>query len=228
MGSQLLLVVLACNGALALAPSPRVTTTVVRSPAAVAAAPVADASRTPGGVPGKERHALDARLFSLNVAIVDTVKGAIDIAYKKNPYARFFVLETVARVPYFAYLSVMHLKETFGARDDGLVERMRVHYAEADNELHHLLIMESLGGNSSAIDRTVAQTMAFFYYWYVVMVYTLSQPVSQLTRIKTPSPQLFPLTSFCLCGTSHSSLYCPAPADRFREGMRSISNLRGL
>lgn len=42
---------------------------------------------------------------------------------------------------------------------------MRTHYAEADNELHHLLIMESLGGNSSAVDRSLAQTMAFFYYW---------------------------------------------------------------
>ena len=49
-----------------------------------------------------------------------------------------------------------------GASCPDLRDRMRTHYAEADNELHHLLIMESLGGNSSAIDRTVAQTMAFF------------------------------------------------------------------
>jgi len=154
---------------------------VRRSSVVLATTPVADELRTPSGVSDEERQALDARLFSLNVAIVDTVKGAIDIAYKSNPYARFYVLETVARVPYFAYLSVMHLKETFGAREAGLSERMRVHYAEADNELHHLLIMESLGGNSSAIDRTVAQTMAFFYYWYVVLVYGLSEPVSPIT-----------------------------------------------
>lgn len=44
---------------------------------------------------------------------------------------------------------------------------MRAHYAEADNELHHLLIMESLGGNSSGVDRALAQTMAFAYYWLV-------------------------------------------------------------
>lgn len=30
-----------------------------------------------------------------------------------------------------------------------------VHYAEADNELHHLLIMESLGGNKDNFDRSV-------------------------------------------------------------------------
>jgi ubiquinol oxidase len=78
-------------------------------------------------------------------------------------------------VPYFAYLSVLHLRETFGDRSPGLGERMRTHYAEADNELHHLLIMESLGGNSSIVDRTIAQTMAFGYYWYVIGVYTVSE-----------------------------------------------------
>ena len=97
-------------------------------------------------------------------------------------FARFFVLETVARVPYFAYLSVLHLRETFGQRTtdgtkDGeeMSDRMRTHYAEADNELHHLLIMESLGGNSNVIDRILAQTMAFGYYWYVIAVYFLSE-----------------------------------------------------
>jgi len=93
-------------------------------------------------------------------------------------FARFYVLETVARVPYFAYLSVMHLRETFGERDPKLGERMRTHYAEADNELHHLLIMESLGGNSSIIDRTLAQSMAFGYYWYVAAVYSFSEPAA--------------------------------------------------
>ena len=117
---------------------------------------------------------LEEPVFKLNTLIVDSVKGAIDLVYRDHDYARFFVLETVARVPYFAYLSVLHLRETFGARDPGYTDRMRTHYFEADNELHHLLIMESLGGNSSAVDRGVAQTMAFFYYWYVVAVFFAS------------------------------------------------------
>lgn len=107
--------------------------------------------------------------------IVDSVYVVISTLYAKNDFARFYVLETVARVPYFAYLSVMHLRETFGKREPGDSERMRTHYAEADNEYHHLLIMESLGGNSSAFDRTLAQSMAFAYYWYVVGVYSLSE-----------------------------------------------------
>ena len=69
----------------------------------------------------------------------------------------------------------MHLRESLGSRVPGDKDRMRTHYAEADNELHHLLIMESLGGNSSVVDRTLAQTMAFGYYWYVTVVYLVSE-----------------------------------------------------
>jgi hypothetical protein len=101
------------------------------------------------------------------IAIRFSVYKIICVLYDNNDFARFYVLETVARVPYFAYLSVMHFRETFGSRTPGDSERMRTHYAEADNELHHLLIMESLGGNSSVIDRTLAQSMAFGYYWCV-------------------------------------------------------------
>lgn len=122
---------------------------------------------------------MDEGIFVFNKSVIDTVYSIICALYPvrgdDRDYCRFFVLETVARVPYFAYLSVMHLRETFGDRSPLMSERMRTHYAEADNELHHLLIMESLGGNSSIVDRTIAQTMAFGYYWYVVVVYAVSE-----------------------------------------------------
>ena len=129
--------------------------------------------------PEVQVRGLDERIFALNRLLIGTVKGSIDAVYSYQDdgtllqdVRRFYVLETVARVPYFAYLSVLHLRETLGERD--LRGVMRLHYAEADNELHHLLVMESLGGNSTAFDRTLAKTMAFFYYWYVVGVYALS------------------------------------------------------
>ena len=83
----------------------------------------------------------------------------------------------------------------------GNARLMRLHYAEADNELHHLLIMESLGGSAAFVyaargpgpraaspgahgaharacaarvlcsDRFVAQHLAFAYFWYCVAVY---------------------------------------------------------
>ena len=123
----------------------------------------------------------------LSQLIVDSVYVVISTLYAKNDFARFYVLETVARVPYFAYLSVMHLRETFGKREPGDSERMRTHYAEADNEYHHLLIMESLGGNSSAFDRTLAQAMAFTYYWYLSISRSL---FFWRPRLRSPPPLL--------------------------------------
>jgi ubiquinol oxidase len=123
---------------------------------------------------------MDEGVFKFNKVLIDSVYNIICFFYPvtgtNRDFARFYVLETVARVPYFAYLSVMHLRETFGER--GLGENMRTHYAEADNELHHLLIMESLGGNENPIDRTLAQTMAFGYYWYVIILYFFNEPAA--------------------------------------------------
>mmetsp|Transcript_3411 Transcript_3411/g.9569 ORF Transcript_3411/g.9569 Transcript_3411/m.9569 type:complete len:355 (+) Transcript_3411:157-1221(+) len=125
---------------------------------------------------------MDEWIYDFNKILIDTVYDIICFLYPvkgtERDFARFYVLETVARVPYFAYLSVMHFRETFGERYDSMSDRMRTHYAEADNELHHLLIMESLGGNSNIIDRTLAQTMAFFYYWYVIIIYAWNEPAA--------------------------------------------------
>ena len=38
----------------------------------------------------------------------------VDVIYGNRSYSRFYVLETIARVPYFSYLSVLHLYETLG------------------------------------------------------------------------------------------------------------------
>ncbi|KAG7341076.1 alternative oxidase-domain containing protein [Nitzschia inconspicua] len=122
---------------------------------------------------------MDQGVYTLNKVLIDTVYSMICFLYPvtgtERDFARFYVLETVARVPYFAYLSVLHLRETFGERYQGMSERMRTHYAEADNELHHLLIMESLGGNQNPLDRFVAQSAAFVYYWYVIAIFTFNE-----------------------------------------------------
>ena len=46
-------------------------------------------------------------------------------------------------------------------------EYIKLHFSESWNELHHLLIMEDLGGDENFIDRFVAQHIAFVYYWLV-------------------------------------------------------------
>jgi ubiquinol oxidase len=115
---------------------------------------------------------LDGRAASFNKILIDGVKGTIDLVYRGRDIQRFYVLETIARVPYFSYLSCLHLYETLGMRKN--VRLMRIHYAEADNELHHLLVMEALGGSEQFADRFVAQHIAFAYYWYCVAVYLLN------------------------------------------------------
>ncbi|CAO1943649.1 unnamed protein product [Urochloa humidicola] len=109
---------------------------------------------------------------SVNIFLTDSVIMVLDGVYHNRNYARFFVLETIARVPYFAFISVLHMYETFGwwRRADYI----KVHFAESWNEFHHLLIMEELGGNTLLIDRFLARFMAFFYYFMTVGMYMLS------------------------------------------------------
>lgn len=109
---------------------------------------------------------------SVNIFLTDSVIKILDTLYSERHYARFFVLETIARVPYFAFMSILHMYESFGwwRRADYL----KVHFAESWNEMHHLLIMEELGGNAWWFDRFLAQHIAIFYYLMTVFMYALS------------------------------------------------------
>ncbi|WVZ87614.1 hypothetical protein U9M48_034225 [Paspalum notatum var. saurae] len=122
-------------------------------------------------VPSDENWAVKLEQ-SVNIFLTDSVIMLLDGVYRDRNYARFFVLETIARVPYFAFISVLHLYETFGWRRRA--DYIKVHFAESLNEFHHLLIMEELGGNSLWIDRFLARFMAFFYYFVTVGMYMLS------------------------------------------------------
>ncbi|GJN26099.1 hypothetical protein PR202_gb14002 [Eleusine coracana subsp. coracana] len=109
---------------------------------------------------------------SVNIFLTESVVTILGTLYRDRNYARFFVLETIARVPYFAFISVLHLYETFGW--SRRADYIKVHFAESMNEFHHLLIMEELGGNSLLVDRFLARFMAFFYYFMTVGMYMLS------------------------------------------------------
>ena len=109
---------------------------------------------------------------AINSAIIASAVLIIDKLYEGRAYPRFYALETVARVPYFSFLSVLHLYETLGfwRRADYL----KVHFAETMNEFHHLLIMESMGGDERFVDRFFAQHMAVAYYFIACGMYLLS------------------------------------------------------
>ncbi|CAM9475339.1 unnamed protein product, partial [Phaeothamnion confervicola] len=101
--------------------------------------------------------------------LVGTLKGAINSLFKDRDYARFYALETIARVPYFSYLSCLHLYETLGWWRKA--EYLKLHFAESYNELHHLLIMEALGGSDSFVDRFIAQHVAVAYFLAATLLY---------------------------------------------------------
>lgn len=87
--------------------------------------------------------------------------------------ARFFLLETVARMPYFSYITMLHFYETLGFwRRSADVKR--VHFAQEWNEYHHLLIMESLGGDQKWWVRFLSQHSALVYFWVLCVLWTVS------------------------------------------------------
>lgn len=104
--------------------------------------------------------------------LVGILVFVINTVYANRPYPRFYVLETVARVPYFSYLSVLHLYETLGLWRKA--DWLKIHFAESWNELHHLLIMEELGGADFWVDRLLARTAALVYYWIIAALYLVA------------------------------------------------------
>ena len=68
---------------------------------------------------------LEAGVIGFNRKLIGGMKGALDAMYAGRDMPRFYVLETIARVPYFSYLSCLHLYESLGAR--GKVHRTRPH-----------------------------------------------------------------------------------------------------
>lgn len=90
---------------------------------------------------------------------------------------RFFLLETVARMPYFSYITMLHLYETLGFWRRS-ADIKRIHFAEEMNEFHHLLIMESLGGDQRWWVRFLSQHSAIAYYVGLCLLWALSPSLS--------------------------------------------------
>ena len=113
----------------------------------------------------------------LNTVVLDITVAILDFLYKGRDYPRFWVLEEIARAPYFAFLSVLHFRESMGLRGPEHLYLMKQHFEQSVNETEHLEYMESRGGNNYFIDRFVAKHLVLVYYWVNVVYYWLA-PVS--------------------------------------------------
>ena len=109
-----------------------------------------------------------------NVWVLDVTVAILDFLYRCRDYQRFWVLEEIARAPYFAFLSVLHFRESMGLRGPEHLYLMKEHFDQSINETEHLEYMESRGGNAYYIDRFVAKHLVLIYYWVNVVYYWLA------------------------------------------------------
>ena len=114
---------------------------------------------------------------TLNKYVLDLTVAILDFLYRGRDYQRFWVLEEIARAPYFAFLSVLHFRESMGLRGPEHLYLMKEHFDQSVNETEHLEYMESRGGNAYFIDRFVAKHLVLIYYWVNVVYYWLGSSV---------------------------------------------------
>ena len=107
----------------------------------------------------------------INSLVLKFSVGILDYFYRGRDYQRFWVLEEIARAPYFAFLSVLHFRESMGLRGPEHVDLMLQHFEQSINETSHLEYMESRGGNAYWVDRFVAKHLVLIYYWINVVYY---------------------------------------------------------
>ena len=111
---------------------------------------------------------------TLNTFVLNITVAILDFLYQGRDYQRFWVLEEIARAPYFAFLSVLHFRESMGLRGPQHLYLMRQHFDQSVNETEHLEYMESRGGNTYFVDRFVAKHLVLIYYWSNVVYYWLA------------------------------------------------------
>ena len=108
---------------------------------------------------------------AVNTFVLNFTISIIDYLYRGRHFQRFWVLEEIARAPYFAFVSVLHLRESLGLRGQEHLYLMEEHFAQTLNETEHLEYMESRGGNAYWVDRFVARHLVLIYYWVNVVYY---------------------------------------------------------
>lgn len=106
--------------------------------------------------------------------------GLLDIVFRNRPIDRFWFLETVARMPYLSYVTMLHIYETLGWWEiDGPLKIL--HTSEEINETMHLRIMESLGGDSLWWNRFIARHGAIVYFTVLIVMFMVSPKLAYLS-----------------------------------------------
>ena len=120
----------------------------------------------------------------LNSLILNSTVNFLDFIYSGRSLQRFWVLEVIARSPYFAFLSVLHFKESLGIKNEKTMILMKEHFYQAINETEHLKEMEKRGGDKFWIDRFFARHLVLVYYWIMVFYYLIAPTYAYDVNIK--------------------------------------------
>ena len=84
---------------------------------------------------------------------LDTTIYILDFLYRGREFQRFWVLEVIARAPYFSFISVLHFRESLGLRgEDHYV------YHESNTYTRH-----SMKRNTWKITYLLVTSIAHFY-----------------------------------------------------------------
>ena len=106
----------------------------------------------------------------LMMIVYNIICWSLDMIYDGKPLDRFWMLETVARQPYFSYVAILHMYETLGWWEvDG--ELRKEHAEEEYNETMHLKIMESMGADRLWWNRFLARHASIIYFIILVFFY---------------------------------------------------------
>ena len=131
----------------------------------------------------EQEHTLSSPLRNYGVPARVLFTG-MDLVYgRRRTWAKFRVLELIARVPYQAWEQVSYVAITHTASRPGLARRIYDRVTESrcqqDNEQWHLLILEEIIQDSGqhlglVRFRLLPQAVAFVYYQLSWLLYVLS------------------------------------------------------
>jgi ubiquinol oxidase len=121
------------------------------------------------------QNCLHPKVILFNKAVINSAVHVVDRIYVgKDAFRRFYVLEVLARIPFFAYACMLHLYQTLGLPSRKGMDRLRAHLEEADNEAVHLVIMMEMGAGTMWLDQFLARHLSMLYFFVSAAVFLFS------------------------------------------------------
>ena len=101
---------------------------------------------------------------TVNTFVLNFTISIIDYLYRGRHFQRFWVLEEIARAPYFAFVSVLHLRESLGLRGPEHLYLMEEHFAQTLNETEHLGAVMLIGWIALSPDTWYLSTIGSMWF----------------------------------------------------------------